>query len=74
MDLLRMMSANRQTNGITSKMATVSLGTSPGFTGPPTPKSLKQEIIEKKPKHKKLREHFEAIIERVCSENESESE
>jgi hypothetical protein len=62
-----MMSANRQTNGITSKMATVSIT-------PPTPKSSKQEIIEKKPKHKKLREHFEAIVERVCSENESESE
>ena len=67
MDLLRMMSANRQTNGITSQMATVSIT-------PPTPKSSKQEIIEKKPKHKKLREHFEAIVERVCSENESESE
>lgn len=67
MDLLRMMNANRQANGITSKMTTVSLN-------PPTSKSSKQEIIEKKPKHKKLKEHFEDIIARVCDENESDSE
>jgi len=38
---------------------------------PPTnPTSAKQEIIETKPKHKKLKEYFETIIEEICDEEE----
>ena len=42
----------------------------------PTPDTTisKRTIIEEKPKHKKLKEYFEALIERVCDENSSGEE
>ena len=70
MDLLRTMIENRKASGIPSNHV-------PTLGSLPTPAavSLKQEIIEKKPKsHKKLKEHFEAIIERYCVESDSEED
>jgi hypothetical protein len=69
MDLLKTMIANRQAQGITNKMASTTIS-SPAQSR----KSSKHEIIEKKPKHKKVKVHFESIIDRACDENESESE
>ena len=42
----------------------------PPPTNPTNPTSAKQEIIETKPKHKKLKEYFETIIEEICDEEE----
>ena len=72
MDLLRQMKANRQT--------TRSDSTTPAVTSIhslPKPDSnlvTKKKIIEDKPKHKVLKEYFENLIERICSENESEED
>lgn len=71
MDLLRTMKANREASGITAQMKSMSIGGLPS----PQKMSLKAEIIEKKPKHKKVKEYFEQIVQRACDENsESESE
>lgn len=69
MDLLKTMLENRKSSGATDR--------APNSLNPMAPPqmSLKQEIIEKKPKgHKKLKEHFEAIIERYCVESSSDEE
>jgi hypothetical protein len=58
---------NRKMNGIVEKTGKLTIN-------PAERKSLKQEIIEKKPKHKKLKEYFEGVIERYVDEDESESE
>jgi len=60
MDLLKTMLENRKVNNITDKAGI-------------THTSTKQEIIEKKPKHKKLKEYFESIVER-CIEEEDEDD
>lgn len=57
MDLLKTMLQNRELEGVSSKMSSMSMI---------TPEvDLKQEIIEKKPKHKKLKEFFEQRIEEL---------
>ena len=63
MDLLKTMLENRKVNNITDKAGKMTI----------THTSTKQEIIEKKPKHKKLKEYFETIVER-CIEEEDEDD
>jgi hypothetical protein len=63
MDLLKTMLENRKVNHITDKAGKMTI----------THTSTKQEIIEKKPKHKKLKEYFETIVER-CIEEEDEDD
>ena len=67
MDLLRQMKANRQT--ITPAVTSIH-----SLPKPDSNIVTKKKIIEDKPKHKVLKEYFENLIERICSENESESE
>lgn len=70
MDLLKTMLENRKAAGVVERSAGLTMNP----IEPPR-KSLKAEIIEKKPKsHKKLKEHFEAIIERYCTESSSDEE
>ena len=59
---------NRKVNHIVEKTGHMTINP----TAPPE-KSLKQEIIEKKPKHKKLKEYFEGLVERYV-EDEEESD
>ena len=70
MDLLKTMLENRKAGGIVERTAGPTLNP----VAPPK-KSLKAEIIEKKPKsHKKIKEYFEAIVERYCVEESSSDE
>lgn len=65
MDLLKTMLQNRKVNTVASTVGNMSLG--------PPQKSQKQEIIDSKPKHKKLKEYFESVIER-CVDEDDESD
>lgn len=45
----------------------------PSMNALPSPSSgtSKQQIIEKKPKHKVLKEHFESLIQAICDEEDT---
>ena len=68
MDLLRQMKANRQVS------VTPSVTSLHALPKPDSNVVTKKKIIEDKPKHKVLKEYFENLIERICSENESEED
>ena len=68
MDLLKTMLENRKVNNVSEKVGTMTINPAESR------KSAKQEIIEKKPKHKKLKEHFESIIVRYTDEDDEDSQ
>lgn len=71
MDLLRKMKENRMSVLQDTK---VQGHIKPAPTNEPvgtrSDSTSKQEIIETKPKHKKLKEYFESFIEDFCNEEE----
>ena len=74
MDLLRMMSAKREATGMPTKGEKVKKsGKKPSADDgiPPGTKKYRDFIIAKKPTHKKLKLHFNAIVEKLT---ESDSE
>jgi hypothetical protein len=87
MDLLRTMVANRQMNGLTSKVEAMSV--SEKLEHPPVPKTglvgaveqykapgsraMRKYIIEETPGKKVIKKHLEAIISAEC-ESSSEEE
>lgn len=69
MDLLKTMLENRKMNGVVEKTGKLTIN-----PAEPPKKTLKQEIIEKKPKHKKLKEYFESVVERYTDESSSDED
>lgn len=77
MDLLRTMKANRESQGLHTeihKLTELPKPTGKNQEKPaPGTKAMRKYIIEKKPKKKDVKEHFEMIIAQEC-ESSSEEE
>lgn len=75
MDLLRTMNANRQAQGLVNEIPKPTELPKPTKQEKPAPgtKAMRKYIIEKKPKKKDVKEHFEMIIAEEC-ESSSEEE
>ena len=76
MDLLRAMKANREKMGMTQPAAqTPALQQLPAAVDALVPgtKQMRAHIIQKKPKNKIVKKHFEAVIAQEC-ESSSESD
>jgi len=73
MDLLRTMAGNRQATGmmVEQKGEAKQKVTDKGEIMPGT-KAMRMYIIDKKPKHKTVKEHLEAIIARECETSSDE--
>ena len=74
MDLLKTMISNRQAQGLVEQTKPNELP-KPRTTEKPAPgtKAMRKYIIDKKPKKKDVKEHFEMIIAQEC-ESSSEEE
>lgn len=84
MDLLRTMVANRQMNGLTSKVESMSVadkheaprvGLTQNMTAQykaPGSRAMRKHIIEEKPGKKTVKEHLEAIINAECESSSDE--
>lgn len=85
MDLLRTMVANRQMNGLTSKVEAMSVtekhhepvrvGLTQNMTAQykaPGSRAMRKHIIEEKPGKKTIKEHLEAIINAECESSSDE--
>ena len=75
MDLLRTMASNRQAQGLVNEIPKANELPKPKSSEKPAPgtKAMRKYIIEKKPKKKDVKEHFEMIIAQEC-ESSSEEE
>ena len=65
-----MMLENRKTQGLTTAVASMSVGTRGTPRGVGTLKEERQMIIETTPKHAVLKEYFDKVIERECAEED----
>lgn len=75
MDLLRTMNANRQSQGLHHEAPKPNELPKPtGKPEKPAPgtKAMRKYIIEKKPKKKDVKEHFEMIIAQECESSSDE--
>jgi hypothetical protein len=72
MDLLRTMVQNRQASGMSMKAEPPKKRTGTGDDGlTPGTKAYRDYIIEKKPAKKKLKVHFNAMVEKLCESEEA---
>jgi hypothetical protein len=76
MDLLRNMVANRQAQGMVAEIPKPNELPKPKSNEKPMPgtKAMRKYIIEKKPKKKDVKEHFEMIIAQECESSSEEDE
>lgn len=80
MDLLKTMMTNRQATMVTPAVQPVgmkpsSIGMGIQKQATPGTRAYRRYIVEEKPGKKVVREHFEALVERVCaSSDEDDSE
>lgn len=69
MDLLKMMSQRREATGLSMKAEKVKKTTKKPKDDdgiPPGTKAYRDYIVAKKPAKKKLKAHFNAIVEKLC--------
>lgn len=72
MDLLKSMRANREVNGLTQQVEKITIAKPAKSEIAPGTKAMRLHIIEKKPKHKAVKEHLEAIIAKECETSSDE--